>query len=736
MAEDGCLRHFTCQMLLVLQAAQRPIPRYDLATGFSISALVMRKIVLFAVKLLLCVAVLFPIGSAAWEWRLIGPEGGDVRSLAYDPGDPNHILLGTSAGQIFDSRDGGTSWATFAHLGADDAYVLDHILFDPSHTATIYVAGWSLYDNEGGDVFRSDDGGRNWRTLSMVHGKSVRAMAMAPSDHNILVIGALDGVFRSRNGGASWERISPENDAEIKNVESVAIDPADPEIIYAGTFHLPWKSEDGGKSWQSIQQGMLLDSDIFSIVIDPGRPATIFISACSGIYKSVNAGSWFSRIKGIPHSAIRTRVLKQDPNRPAILYAGTTGGLWKTFDGGATWEIYSAPDVIVNDILIDPRRPDRVLLATDRGGVLASDDGFDHYVSSNRGFSHRVIGGVVVDHKEPSRLYVGVANDKDLGGFFLSEDGGQNWRQSNRGLEERDVLSLRQADSGVIFAGTNHGIFHLASTGGKWLPAMMILGKRPPESARVAVPVPGQVKSQSLGARASSKSKLAPSLAAKALLEGAIELAKAPRVRSLEMTDKAWYAATDVGLFVSVDQGSKWYGESVEGENDFIAVNGFADGSLTLVSPKRAFASKDDGETWMDISYPQYVTGLYSLTVVPDSSLWLGTREGALHSTDGGKTWQHLLAGLPARNVLTVTYDAIGQLLLATALYAHGVFESSDGGRSWQRTPDAGVSIRSAMNYQGHLLAASSYNGLLLEQGSVEEAADAVRREQRMTPAR
>ncbi len=54
---------------------------------------------------------------------------------------------------------------------------------------------------------------------------------------------------------------------------------------------------------------------------------------------------------------------------------------------------------------------------------------------------------------------------------------------------------------------------------------------------------------------------------------------------------------------------------------------------------------------------------------------------------------------------------------MATALNAHGVFESKDNGQSWQRTPDTGVSIRAAMDFQGRLLAASSYNGLLLQQG-------------------
>jgi photosystem II stability/assembly factor-like uncharacterized protein len=209
----------------------------------------------------------------------------------------------------------------------------------------------------------------------------------------------------------------------------------------------------------------------------------------------------------------------------------------------------------------------------------------------------------------------------------------------------------------------------------------------------------------------------------KALLAEAIPTAKAPRVRSLVIADKVWYAATDQGLFTSVDQGSKWYGGPVNAESDFIVVNHFADGSVTLVNPKHIFLSRDEGESWAEISYPQYVTGLYNLTVGPDGSLWLGTREGALHSTDGGKSWEHLLGGLPPRNVFAVWYDPAGQRLLATALFAHGVFESKDGGRSWQQTPQAEVSIRSAMNYQGRLLAASSYNGLLLEQSSAVESA-------------
>ena len=134
-------------------------------------------------------------------------------------------------------------------------------------------------------------------------------------------------------------------------------------------------------------------------------------------------------------------------------------GLWKTLDGGDHWKLVTDPDVIVNDVLVDPTNPEHVLVATDRGGVLASNDGFAHYETSNRGFAHGVIGGVVVDNKDPNRIYVGVVNDKDRGSFFVSDNSGASWRHSNRGLDQRDILSLQQADNGAILPGTNHGIF-------------------------------------------------------------------------------------------------------------------------------------------------------------------------------------------------------------------------------------------------------------------------------------
>src|SRR5262249_39709127 len=228
------------------------------------------------------------------------------------------------------------------------------------------------------------------------------------------------------------------------------IDPRDPNVVYAGTWHLAWKTADAGANWQHINKGMIDDSDVFSIIVDSSNPSVVFASACSGIYKSENAGELFHKVQGIPFSARRTRVLKQDPSNPAVVYAGTTEGLWKTADAGKTWKRVSNPEVVVNDVLVDPRNSQRVLLATDRSGVMASDDGAQTFVASNHGYTHRYVTSILADKHDPNTILVGVVNDKEWGGVFVSHDGGREWMQKSAGLGGRDVFALKQASNGAL----------------------------------------------------------------------------------------------------------------------------------------------------------------------------------------------------------------------------------------------------------------------------------------------
>jgi photosystem II stability/assembly factor-like uncharacterized protein len=636
--------------------------------------------------------LLFSLGlnrSANAQWVPLGPDGGDVRSLSYDMHTPARIYLGTSSGQLFVSNDNGGSWTRFAHLGSGNDYVLDHIQMDPD-SRTIYVSAWSV-EQETGDLFRSTDGGLTWQTLPDMHGKSIRAMALAPSDPKVMIVGALDGVFRSRDGGNAWERISPLNHAEIKNIESIAIDPHNPEVVYAGTWHLPWKTEDGGRNWHSIKNGVVDDSDVFSIIVDHHNAQNVYLSACSGIYRSTNAAGLFHKVQGIPFSARRTRVLKQDPADPAVVFAGTTEGLWKSMDAGVTWKRVSAANVIVNDVHIDPRNPQHLLLATDRSGVLASEDAGQSFRASNRGFAHRQVASLLVDRFDPETIYAGLVNDKEFGGVFLSHDAGQSWQQVNSGIQRLDVFALAQPDVQHILAGTNHGIFELMRGSGQWQPINVILRER----VLPAVATKTKVK---------SKKPAGPRTEwVKSELDG--------RVAQLEVTPAKWFAATSSGIFTSSDEGKSWRGGAVLEHKDFLAVR-VSGQTVLAASPRDAVVSRNGGDTWTSAQLPSFVTTLYGAAVTPDDVLWLATREGAFRSADFGAHWEHVLAGLPARHLISINYDAEGHRLVAVSGQGTVYVSSSDG--QWQEQ-DAGFTARTLTAAHGRLFATTAFDGVIAQ---------------------
>ncbi len=664
--------------------------------------------VFFRNTALLGLMVLAAAFCAAAPWRPIGPDGGDARSLAADPRNPDRILLGTSSSQLFVSNDGGYTWARLARVGDGDHYVVDHIAFNPAHPDIIYAAAWSV-ETDGGDVFRSDDDGHTWRALPGMHGKSVRSFALAPSDPNVLVAGALDGVFRSIDGGETWQRVSPPGHPELKNIESLAIDPQDPNVIYAGTWHLPWKTVDGGRTWSSIKEGVIDDSDVFSIIIDPRDSRVIYASACTGIYKSEDAGAHFRKVHGIPNSARRTRVLRQHPIDPNLVYAGTTEGLWASINAGQSWHRVTAESVIVNDVLADPRHPGTVLLATDRGGVLRSENGGTTFFASNRGFAHRQVATVLVDRNDPSVLYAGVVNDKEYGGLFVSRDAGEHWAQMNEGLAGHDVFSLRQTEQGALLAGTNRGVFTWGPQDKGW----HAINSVAPENATPAVTVlpvedaKKQPKSRR-GPPSKASSIQAPDPPARKDLSA--------RVADLEVTPEIWFAATSQGLFTSADGGQSWKGGAILGQRDFVAVR-VAGKMVVAITPAVLVLSRDNGRRWHAAVLPDNIAPLAGVALGPQGSIWLATRGGAYGSRDGGETWEHAIDGIDALDVTSMVYDAENHRLLATTVT--GAFESTDQGHRWHRTGERTSRLRGITVGGGQLYGRTDFDGVVAQKDHI-----------------
>jgi photosystem II stability/assembly factor-like uncharacterized protein len=632
-----------------------------------------------------CSLLLLCSAAVAGQWTALGPDGGDVRSFSYDPKNPDHVFIGTSTGTIFLSTNAGHDWTRFAHLGVGEDYVIDHILVDPKNPEKMYVAAWSVDNQQTGDLFRSQDGGKTWEMVPAMHGKSVRAMSIAASDTKVLVAGALDGVFRSNDAGQNWQKISATG-AEIKNVESIAVDPTNPNVAYAGTWHLAWKTSDGGANWEHINKGMIDDSDVFSIIVDESNPATVFASACSGIYKSQTAGEQFSKVQGIPFSARRTRVLKQDPSNPAVIYAGTTEGLWKTTDSGKTWKQVTSPEVVVNDVMVDPRNSQRVMLATDRSGVMTSDDGATSFATSNHGYTHRYVTSILADANDSNTIYVGVVNDREQGGVFASHDGGQHWTQKSAGLDGRDVFTLKQAASGELIAGTNRGMFVSNHNASDWTPINQVVEEKTTYRT---------VKGHKVNSKIVTKSVLTA------------------KVSDLDITPKHWLAATSAGLFMSSNNGKTWTGGTVLGKADMVSVQANGD-FIAVATHNGVLVSTDDGKTWQESNgLSQYVSFIRTVTVTPDNQILVASREGAFRSPNAGGGWEHMENGLPDKNISSITYDSTGNRLLATSTETGVVFESADSGQSWHRGPDTGYPLRRVSVVHGRFFAATPFDGVV-----------------------
>jgi photosystem II stability/assembly factor-like uncharacterized protein len=620
------------------------------------------------------------------SWIPVGPDGGDGRSFAADPNNDKHLYLGTTNSWIYQSQDGGASWQRLAKLAKTDDLLLDNIVVDSSDPNTLLVGAW-VVDHPDGGLFISHDAGKTWTTVAAMKGQSIRALTQAPSDPKTVIAGTLKGVFRSEDGGQTWNRITPEGSMDLHEVESIAIDPKDPHTIYAGTWHLPWKTTDGGANWHNIKQGLIDDSDVFSIIIDPTTPNVVYTSACSGIYRSDSAGELYHKIQGIPSTARRTRVLMLDPTNRNTVYAGTTEGLYKTLDGGTNWKRMTGPDVIVNDVYVDPKNAQHVLLATDRGGVLESDDAAFSFKASNTGFSQRQVSTLLVDAKTKT-IYAGVVNDKTYGGVFVSHDDGTTWTQQSDGLQGRDVFNLTQSPQGTILAGTNAGIVRLDGT--NWQP----IGKI--------------VKSETKTSYVVKKGKRTKTEKTVMVPGGQID----ERIHDLNASGNTWYAATAKGIYSSSDQGATWQGGPVLGQPEFRSV--VVSGPVVVASERTALVmSNDEGKTWQPLAMPQKLTWLQSAAVTDTGSLWLGGREGVFYSDDHGQNWSEMKS-LPLSDISGLSYDADMKRIVITSWASSWVLAVNPEDRTF-KFYDPGWKVRHVQSMGGRLLAATSYNGVVLE---------------------
>jgi photosystem II stability/assembly factor-like uncharacterized protein len=583
------------------------------------------------------------VSADAQTWVPVGPPGGDVRSLASDPRDPRRIYLGTAHGLLYRSDDAGARWHRMSPGFPKRGFSLDDIVVDPK--GSVFVGYWEVGGSQGG-VAQSNDGGKTFTILPGIAGHSVRGLAIAPSDPDILVAGTIGGVFRSEDRGRTWSRLTPEGHPDLRNVGSVAVDPTDPMVIYAGTWHLPWKTTDGGRSWFPISSGMIDDSDVMTLTIDRTNAQNVIATACSGIYMSGNGAAKWSKVRGIPSSSRRTRAFARSPDNPNLLFAGTVEGLWMSEDGGATWRLGTQKELVINAIVTLPAGI--VLLGTDGAGVVRSIDGGRSWVASNAGFSERFVSRMLFD-RVGQRVLAGIWGDRLHGGVFAAGTPRGPWYRFGTGLEGREVLSLGLIGSEVI-AGTDDGMFLSAGYTGAWTRLTTLVG----------------------GVDAH------------------------PRVTDVvAVSPRKVLAATSKGLLRTGDGGRTWQQVAL-GISEQISTLVVSPNDPNLVVAATAmgfFRSRDGGDTWAQISSGLGDIQVHSVAFVPsnDRILFAATPKGLFRSGDEGVTWQRATGGIPWTDLTGLVIHPDGRTMYASDFTHGGVFRSTDAGGTWERLPSEGL---------------------------------------------
>jgi photosystem II stability/assembly factor-like uncharacterized protein len=636
-------------------------------------------------------ASVFALASSAQNWRQVGPPGGTVITLAADPTDISRLYLGTADGHVFFSNDEAEHWQLLSRIGTGQDDVITHIIVDRRNTKRLYASTWSLYTG-GGGIYRSDDGGRTWNIIGLAH-ETVRALAQSPTNPNLWVAGSLTGVYRSSDNGATWERITPAGHEDLRNFDSVAFDPHDDNTIYAGTYHLPWKTTDGGKNWFPIVKGMIDDSDVMSIIVDPLNTTNVHATACSGIYHSMNGGTQWVKYQGIPSVFRRTQLIRMDPSNENILYAGTTSGLWKTVND-KDFKRMTPVNWIINALIIDPKNPQKLIIGTEREGVMVSRDGGETFASANNGFQHQHISDVAMDREHPERAMVELTFDTDA--FLATKDGGASWSTLGPGLRRTETRHIYASPNGWWASLTTGGWMKYEESGHKWVRAGLYV----PDATTTTA-----TNTRTKKGAAGKKAAVAPK---------ASSVMSAYLVNDMTFGHDAWFAATSGGVLVSKDAGATWKSASKDSllRKPAQSVEASPDGSqVWAISERDLLYSADKGTTWEAKELSFAAAGNLKLHRLDDNNLFMTTNMGLYASHDAGRNWNR-------EEVRDLSFQSVAGSgnALVVSLQKRGLIASFDGGKTWQHLDDQlsqGFFPAVSTGRDGSVVAVSATEGIL-----------------------
>ena len=349
-----------------------------------------------------------PVLFDGLEFRMVGPfRGGRVTAVTGVPGHPHTFLQGASGGGVWRTDDAGHHWEPIA----DDfltAGAVGAIAVASSNPEVIYVGTGSACIrgnvSVGRGAWKSEDGGRNWHFIGLADSGAFGEMVVHPNNPDLVYAAALGspfgknperGVFRSRDGGDSWEKVLFLSDST--GAVSLAMNPDDPDEIYAGMWRgerKPWtlisgsaeggiyKTTDGGDSWTKLSGGLpegLVGK--VGLAISPVNPQRIWAMVeaepGNGLWRSDDAGASWTFLNGENNLAGRAfyyhHVVADPVDEDAVYVLNTR--LYRSTDGGEDFTLIPVPHGDVHDLWINPENPELFVVGDDGGAVVTLNHG-------------------------------------------------------------------------------------------------------------------------------------------------------------------------------------------------------------------------------------------------------------------------------------------------------------------------------------------------------------------------